>query len=199
MSSIQQQAQEALRAGNDLAVQAIDAIPPDAWPVIDIMMRVLIALALVWLVIALIAWWRRRAYNLTIAATARRNRKNQPGFLTVDHKARAAAIARGEAHAEDLDERDEAEAALAAADKPLNLAGRLAQAATFIMSIVTLLTGFSGAVFNVTRMGADIEQLSAGGKLQHLVTEYPLGCAVAVFVIGYNLWRYIADKKWKEA
>ena len=48
---------------------------------------------LLWLLLSLVAWWRRRAYNLTVASTARRSKKAQPDFLNVDKKARAKAKA----------------------------------------------------------------------------------------------------------
>lgn len=201
MSSMQDQARETLRATEDIARQAIERIPPDAWPIIDTMMKVLIGLALVWLVLALIGWWRRRAYNLTIASTASRNKKGQPGFLKVDHEGRADAIARGEAHEDQLQEREreEALAALKAAAEPLSIMGRFAKLATLAMSVITLATGFSGAIFNVTNMGAYLEEAGAAGRIEYLLTEHPIGTAVAVFVIGYNIWRYVADKKWEKA
>ena len=94
---------------------AIDRIPPEAWPLIDIACKVTVAIALVWIFLALVAWWRRRAYNLTIASTAKRNKDAQPDFLTVDKKAREAAIERGAAHEADLTERERQEAIAAAA------------------------------------------------------------------------------------
>ena len=201
MSSIQDRAKETFRATQEVANAAIAQIPPDAWPIIDLMMKVLIGLALVWLVLSLIGWWRRRAYNLTIASTAARNKKAQPGFLTVDHDAREAAIQRGAAHDDALDkrERDDALAALKAAAAPLTLAGKIARSATLVMAVFTLLTGFSGAVFNVTTMGNYLKEAGAAGRIEYLLTEHPFGCAVAVFVIGYNIWRFVADKKWEKA
>jgi hypothetical protein len=198
---MQEQAQDALRVTEEAARLAIDRIPPDAWPLIDLMMKVLVGFAIVWLVLSLIGWWRRRAYNLTIASTAGRNKKAQPGFLSVDHDAREDAILRGEAHEDMLKkrERDEALAALKAAAGPLTLAGKFAKAATFIMSVITLVTGFGGAVFNVTNMSRTLEDAGTAGKIEWVLTTYPIGSAVVVFVIGYNVWRYAADKKWEKA
>ena len=198
---MQNRAADAMRSAGDAAQQAIDAIPPDAWPVIDQMMRVLIVLFAVWLVLSLIAWWRRRAYNLTVASTAARNKQARPGFLKVDHEAREAAIRRGEAHADLLDQReaDEMAAALKASAGPVGMLEKLARFATLLMSIFTLLTGFSGAIFNVTSMGRYIEEAGVAGRIEYLLTEHPIGCAVAVFVIGFNIWRYFAEKKWEGA
>ncbi|MEN7535684.1 hypothetical protein [Aurantiacibacter flavus] len=211
MSSMQEQAQDAMRsagAGAEtaareagrLAQDAIDRIPPDAWPIIDQSMRILTVVTIVWLVLALVAWWRRRAYNLTVAASARRNKKARPEFLKVDKKAREAALARGEAYEEALEEREaeEARAVLRAAAGPVGWLEHIARLATLAMSIFTLITGFTGAIFNVTRVGDYLEQAGTEGKLEYLITEYPLGCTVAVLVIAYNIWRYFAEKKWKK-
>jgi len=201
VSSMQDQAQEALRATEQVARQAIDNIPPEAWPLIDLMMRITVGLAAAWLVLAMIAWWRRRAYNLTIASTASRNKKAQPGFLTVDHEARADAIGRGEAHDEALGEReaDEALAALKAAAGPVTMLSRIARLATLGMSVITLLTGFSGAIFNISKMGEYVEEASAVGRLELVITQHPVGTAVTVFVVAYSIWRFITDKKWEKA
>lgn len=199
---MQDRAQQGIESARTGIQNAIEQIPPEAWPIIDLMMQILVGLFIVWLALALIAWWRRRAYNLTIASTARRNRKAQPDFLSVDQKARRKAMERGEAHAKALDDReaaaDDALAALKAAKEPVTIASRVASAATLVMSIFTLLTGITGAVFNVTRMGDYVEQASAADRLLYLVQEHPIGTAVAVFVIGFNAWRYFADEKWKK-
>lgn len=181
--------------------RAIDQIPPDAWPVIDIMTRVLIGLTVAWIILALIAWWRRRAYNLTVASTAKRRKKAQPDFLSVDEKARKKAIERGDDYEDQLAkrEREEARAALAATKEPVTIATRVARLATLLMSVFTLLTGFSGAILNVTRMGEYLEEASAWERIEYLFTEYTLGFVVAIFVISYNIWRYIAEKQWEKA
>ncbi|MEL7190173.1 MAG: hypothetical protein AAGK17_11520, partial [Pseudomonadota bacterium] len=162
MSSVQEQAAEGLRAAQEGVNQAIDRIPPDAWPFIDILFRITIALAVLWVVLSLIGWWRRRAYNLTVASTAGRNKKAQPDFLNIDEKARKEQIKAGERHEDVLEEREkeEALAVLKAAKEPVTLASRLASMATFLMSIITLITGFSGAILGVGRIG---DQLKAAG------------------------------------
>ncbi|MEM6908642.1 MAG: hypothetical protein AAF494_08175 [Pseudomonadota bacterium] len=201
MRSVQQQAADSLRAAQDGVQQAVDQIPPDAWPFIDLLFKITIALALLWLALSLIGWWRRRAYNLTIASSAGRNTKAQPDFLSVDEKARSEAVKAGERHEKALSERerDEALAALKAAKEPVTLASRLASAATFVMSLFTLVTGFSGAILGVGRIGGYLEQATASGRIEYILREHTLGCAIVVFVIGYQVWRFIAEKKWKKA
>ena len=201
MSSIQDQAEESVRAAQQGAQQVIEQIPPDAWPLIDLMFRITMGLALVWLLLSLIGWWRRRAYNLTVASTAKRNKKAQPEFLSVDEKARKEAIDRGRGHEEALAKReaDEALATLKAAKEPITWASRMASAATFLMSLFTLLTGFSGAIFGVGRLGGYLEEATTSGRLEYVLREHTIGCAIVAFVIGYHIWRFIAEEKWKKA
>lgn len=179
--------------------QVIDRIPPEAWPLIDTLFRITVVVALVWLLLALVAWWRRRAYNLTVASTARRSEKAQPDFLRVDDKARKAAIERGEAHEELLDkrERDEALAALKAAKDPLNFGQRLAGFAAAAMSVFTLATVIIGAVTNVPRMGQALQSVSSFEKIRIIVSNHWLGTLIALFVIGWHLYKYFSDRKWK--
>lgn len=194
-------AERGLDTARRTAEAAIDRIPPDAWPWIDLLFNIVIGLFIVWIVLSLVAWWRRRAYNLTIASTAKARKKAQPDFLSVDKKDRERQIARGDAHEEALDERDreEALAALKAAKEPLTIGARIAKMATFLMSIFTLLTGFSGTIISVGRIGDNIEDLTAAGRIQYLIQEHPVGVAVCLFVIGFQVWKYFSDEKWKKS
>lgn len=178
---------------------AIDRIPPEAWPLIDLAFKITAGIVVVWIALALFGWWRRRAYNLTVASTAKRNKRAQPDFLHVDTKAREAAIARGEAHEDELDEREAREAAIAAGGDPVSAGRRIAQLAALLMSIFTLLCGIMGAVGNVGAMEAQVKNLTASGKIQYLVTQHPIGTAIVLLVIGYNVWHYIQHRKWQEA
>ena len=179
----------------------IDRIPPDAWPLIDTLFRITMVVTAVWLAFALVAWWRRRAYNLTIASTAGRSEKAQPDFLRVDQKARDAAIARGEAHEDYLEdrEREEAAAALKAAKGPLNLSQRLAGLAAFLMSLFTLSTMVFGTVTNVSKMGDALESVGSVEKIRMVVAEHWLATIIAALVIAWHIYKYFADRRWKEA
>jgi hypothetical protein len=197
---MKQQAQQGLEMARDTVEGAIERIPPDAWPMIDVMFKITIGLLAVWILLALVAWWRRRAYNLTVASTHKRSKKAQPDFLSVDQKAREKAIERGEAHEEELDDRDqaEAEAALAAAGKPVGLAKRLASIATTAMSIFTLLTAISGAALNVGKMDEQVKQLTASGKIEYLLQEHTFGVIVVLLIIAFQVWKFFNKEKWKE-
>lgn len=178
---------------------AIDRIPPEAWPLIDIVAKVTVAVALVWIFLALVAWWRRRAYNLTIASTAKRNKDAQPDFLTVDRKAREAAIERGAAHEAELTERERLEALAEAERKGLNKTTNLARLAALFMSLFTLACSIMGVVANVGAMEKSVQSLTASGKIQYIIAAHPIATVIVVLVIGYNLWHYIQHRKWEDA
>ncbi|HOZ28878.1 MAG TPA: hypothetical protein PK080_16035, partial [Hyphomonadaceae bacterium] len=82
---------------------------------------------LLWVTVVIVAIWlassifihlRRRATNLTSTHQAKVDKNATPDFMSVDHKAREAAIKRGEVFDKELTEREKAEAA-AAAGKPV--------------------------------------------------------------------------------
>ena len=74
--------------------ETLDQIPPEAWPLITLLLNVTMAVAAVWLALTVFVWWRRSASNLTPVQSAGKNKAAQPDFLKVDHAAREAAIAR---------------------------------------------------------------------------------------------------------
>jgi hypothetical protein len=176
---------------------AIDRIPPEAWPLIDVAAKITVAVALVWIFLGLIAWWRRRAYNLTIASTAKRNKKAQPDFLTVNKEAREDAIERGKAHEADLTERERLEAL--AATSGLTKGSHFARLATLLMSLFTLACSVMGVVGNVGAMEKSVQNLTASGKIQFIIMQHPIASVIIVLVIGYNVWHYFHHRKWEEA
>ncbi|MEO5938003.1 MAG: hypothetical protein ABIQ43_03225 [Sphingomonas sp.] len=178
---------------------AIDRIPPEAWPLIDIAYKVTLAVVALWIFLALVAWWRRRAYNLTIASTARRNKKAEPDFLHVDKEAREAAIERGHEHETELTERERVEAEVAAGRDPVDLSKRIAKMAALLMSVFTLVCSFLGVVGNVGAMEKSVQNLTASGKIQYVITEHPIGTIIVVLVIAYNVWDYFTNRKWEAA
>ena len=45
--------------------ETLDRIPPEAWPLIDLLLNVTMIVAAVWLAITIFVLWRRQASNLT--------------------------------------------------------------------------------------------------------------------------------------
>lgn len=178
----------------------LDQIPPEAWPLIDILFNLTMAATGIWLAITVFVWWRRSASNLTPVNAAEKNRKADPDFLKVDHKARAEAIERGEAFDKEI-ERREREAELAkerAGRTPLSFSQRAARFLSFFMSLFTLATMIFGAIFQVTRMGQMMQQYSTLERITTVVQSHPISFTVATLVIVFQVYRFFVDRKWQE-
>lgn len=169
--------------------QTLEKIPPEAWPIIEILFNVTMAAAGVWLALTVLVIWRRHSSNLTPVNAASRNKKAHPDFLKVDQKARAEAIKRGDMHEQALDRRDaaeaEAEARANAASRrePASFAQRIAGLVTFIMSVFTLLSIITSSVFTVSRMGDMMGGATAWDRVVAIVSAHPIAVTVCSVII----------------
>lgn len=180
---------------------ALDQIPPEAWPLIDILFNVTMAATGIWLAITVFVWWRRSASNLTPVNAATKDKSAQPDFLKVDEKARAEAIARGEAFDKEIERRErKAERARTRTGvrAPLTITQRLARFLSFFMSLFTLATMIFGAVFQVSRMGQIMEQYSTADRILTVIQTHPISFTVATLVIVFQVYRFFVDRKWQE-
>ena len=177
----------------------LDRIPADAWPLVDRLIQITVAVSAIWLALSIFVYWRRRAANLTPVTAPRPNKKAQPDFLNVDHQARREAIARGEAFEEKLQEREAEEARLAAlaALGTATSAGRLARLASLVMSVFTLTMMVLGAMMNIGKMGELMQQYSTGEKIAAVVRNHPIGTAVLVLVIFAALFQFFNERRWR--
>ena len=178
---------------------AINSVPPEAWPLIDLLFRITIVVTLLWLVWTLFIVLRRRASNLTAIRSAAVNRRASPDFLEIDTKARKAALARGEAYDKVLDKREEVEAAAARRDlrRKETFVAKLGRLVSFGMAVFSLATMISGTVFQVSIMGSYWEKYSAGERLMNVFQEYPIGVTVTVAVILFNIVTFITNRRWE--
>lgn len=184
--------------------ETLQQIPPEAWPIIDILFNVTMAAAGIWLALTVFVIWRRHASNLTPVNATSRNHKAQPDFLKVDQKARAEAIKRGDAHEKALDRRDaeevraEAKANSALRRKPLTFAQRLAGLVTFVMSVFTLFSIVTTSIFTVSRMGDMVGEMSAVDRMVAIVMAHPIAvsvCLLIIFARIYTQFFMIAKKE----
>ncbi|MFN3313820.1 MAG: hypothetical protein ACK46Q_10165 [Hyphomonas sp.] len=189
--------------------ETLDRIPPEAWPIIDILFNVTMAAAGIWLAITVFVVWRRHSSNLTPVHAASRSRKAQPDFLKVDHKARAAAIKRGEAHEAGLDMRDaeeaKAEAAAAAAaaaaakvKEPATFAQRIAGLVTFLMSLFTLISIIVSSVFTITRMGDYVGEYTAWERFTAIILQHPIAFTICLLIILARIYTQFFPSAKKE-
>lgn len=180
--------------------ETLNQIPPEAWPLIDLLFNLTMAATGIWLAITVFVLWRRASSNLTPVHAAEKSRKAQPDFLKVDKKARAEALERGEAFDKEL-ERREREAARAEARRkrgPITIGQHLARFVSFFMSLFTLATMIFGAIFQVTRMGDMMKEYSTAERLMTVIQNHPISFTVATLVIGFQVYRFISDRNWQE-
>lgn len=181
--------------------ETLDKIPPEAWPLIELLFNLTILTVVAWLTITVFVWWRRSASNLTPVNAAEKNKKAEPDFLSVDTSAREAAEARGEAFGKDLD-RQEKEAAKAAArgGRPArSTTQHIAGLVSFLMSLFTLATMIFGAIWQVSRMGQLMQEYSTAERIFAVIQNHPISFSVAVLVIGFQIFRFFSDRQWKES
>lgn len=178
--------------------ETLDRIPPEAWPLIDLLLNITMVVAAIWLVLTIFILWRRNASNLTPVQAAGRKGDAQPDFLNVDHGAREAAIARGQAYDATLDKREAEARAREAGRRPVSLAGRLAGIISLLMSLFTLATMIYGAIFQVSRMGSLMEEYSSVERMGAVIANHPIAFAVTTLVIVVHVYRFVKRRQWQE-
>ena len=168
-------------------------VPPE-W--LDYLLWATVAITAIWVISSLFIYMRRKASNLTPVNAANAKKSAAPDFLKVDHKAREAAIARGEAYDEQLAarERAEAEAAGEIEKQPVGILARLSGIAAFLFSLFSLAGGLFGAIWQMDRM---TDTLGSSDKLMLIVQKYPIPVAIVAFVILYQIVTFITERKWE--
>jgi len=175
-------------------------IPTEAWPILDVLFNLTCAAAGIWLAITAFVLWRRAASNLTPVNVPEKNKRAQPDFLSVDKKARAEAIARGESFEDELDRRDRDEARQAARNALSSTSltarsGRIAGWISFVLALFSLLTGALGVIFNVIRFEGYSADYGSVEKIAGLFIAYPIPSAVAVVIIILKIAHFIIERR----
>lgn len=173
---------------------AIENIPPEAWPMIGLALNTAAILAVVWVLISLFVHFRRRSSNLTPVEAARRKKSAQPDFLSVDHAKRAAALERGDAFESELQRREAAEAPTGTraekVNKPLSIFGLIARLLSLVVSVFSLATVITGTTWQVSRMGDMIKEYNTVERITAVVTAYPVSSSIAAIVILFHIYQF---------
>jgi hypothetical protein len=144
-------------------------LPPAVAAWTDRIVYILLGLALLWIILKIIGFFMRRAYNLTAAETTR-SKNLKPDFLKVDHAQREELIERGKEF--DL-----------AHEQPVEKA---ATAARFGVILSALITFGSAAFFALGRI-EDYDQtwqkLTTINKFGAIIKSHPVGFIVAILII----------------
>jgi len=178
--------------------QTLQQIPPEAWPIIDLLFNVTMAAAGIWLAVTAFVIWRRHASNLTPVNAAERNRKAQPDFLKVDKKAREEAIERGDDFEKSLDRRDVAEAKAASRLKPAKTVQKVAGAAAFIMSIFTVLSVIASSVFTLHGVGRVASEFSTWERARGMIEDHPIAFTICLLIIFARIYTHFFPPEKKE-
>lgn len=167
--------------GSELNGETLDTI-------LQVLSWLVVAFGGMWLVTSVIGYMHRRAYNLTRAESGG-GKPITPDFLKVDKKKRDAAIARGEAYSEVLEQR----AAVAAS--PASKAEFWSRAAALITATFTLLGAVVGTLTRVESLEEGARQLSSLDTFTGIVRDHPIGTTIAVIVIGANIVVFVKATK----
>lgn len=158
-----------------------------------------VAIVVVWLASSIFIHLRRRATNLTSAHQAKVDKHATPDFMSVDQKARDAAVKRGETYDRELTERAKAEAAAAAGAPVKKSNATLLQSVAGIASFLFSLFSLAGVIVNVfTQMDRMNNQIGKSDQIFAAVMKYPIPTAICAFVLVYTLWYWVSNKKWLE-
>lgn len=157
------------------------------------------AFAALWLISTIFIHMRRSATNLTSAQQAGVRKDAAPDFLKVDHKARDEAMKRGEAFDQELVEREKAEAAAAAGQKPkkepVGVLKMISGIAAFLFSLFTLVGAIVGTFRTLDGAGVQLSKLDQVGAI---ITQHPIPSMICIFVIGYTVFVWVTQKKWTQ-
>lgn len=144
-------------------------IPPAAAVWIDRIVYIFLGLVLLWIVLKVIGFFMRRAYNLTPAGTAK-SKNLKPDFLKVDHAQRQELIDRGRQF--DI-----------AYEPPVE---KVATAARFGVIFSALISFGTAAFFAFGRI-EDYDQtwrkLTSFDKFGAILQSHPIGFIIAILII----------------
>ncbi len=187
-------------AGSEITLEGAMA---GEWDVLGIpgtyLMWIAVGFAAIWLASTVFIHMRRRATNLTSAQQASVRKDAAPDFMKVDHKAREAAMKRGETYDQELVEREKAEAAAAAGapskKEPVGLVKMISGIAAFLFSLFTLVGAIIGTFRTLDGAGVQLSKLDQVGAI---ITQNPIPSLICIFVIGYTIYIWVSEKKWTQ-
>lgn len=152
------------------------------------------ALFVLWLAATVVRAMHRRAYNLTKAETAPAT-AGRPRFLAVDEKARAEALARGDAYERPTDGAPPAAAPPPTGQSATNLWGLFSR----LGAVIIALAHVGVAVVSVTAMLKDanevMQDVSAMDCVRAVVTRYWFGLLLGLIVIIAEVVQFFRARK----
>jgi hypothetical protein len=158
-------------------------IPEQISNLIALLLWVMVGLAVLWVVLSVLRYMHRRAYNLTPAETA--HAKNiKPDFLTVDHAKRDKAMAGGAAF--------DAVRAGVPEDGKVATSSKITRLAVFGAALVSFLTAAAAALLKVETIQEFYDKLGSWDRFVAILSTYKIGFAIAAVIIVLNLILFLA-------
>jgi hypothetical protein len=149
-------------------------IPAAVFDWLGPLLGVLMAVVVLWAVLAILSYLKRRAYGLSPVETGGR-RDIKPDFLKVDHAARQAQVKRGERLA--------AEGAAGEPAAQYAKALSITRIAGIFLAISTFVTAAVFAVMRIEIIEAAWQKYSVWERFVAIVEEYPVGFGIAAIII----------------
>ncbi|MCP3915248.1 MAG: hypothetical protein GY711_06815 [bacterium] len=167
---------------------------PELEPWLRLILGCTVGVAALWLAVLVFVSWRRSLMNLTPVTAAPVNPNAQPRFLIRDREARALALERADAFAQELQIQKERAERTEQHDSSVT---RFAGFASLFMATFSLAAMIAGAVWQVTWIGTVWERYSASERLVSVMKSHPLAFSVCVLVITYHVVSFFVERKWR--
>ncbi len=181
----------------DLIMPMNIQIATEAAPWFRFLLFATFGIAFLWLALLVFISWRRGATNLTPVTLPSTKSGAQPSFLTIDREAHLAALGRADAYDRKLMDREERDRANKRESQRSKGALRVASLASLFMSIFSLATLISGAVWQVTWIGTVWNRYTAGERIAAVLRTHPVAFGVCSTVICYHIISFFVDRKWR--
>lgn len=165
-----------------------------SWMNVDLFLNITLIVTAIWLIMTVFILWRRHVTNLTVVEAAEPNKKIKPAFLKADKKARAEALKRGDAYADELTRRETA-AESDSSDQRLSFAQRIIGIGAFVLAASSLLVIAAGSMFPSSLPGQWLSHYSSEGRIFEVVQANPITIPVSLLVIGCCIGRYFIGRK----
>tara|TARA_R110002126_G_scaffold16625_3_gene66311 strand:- start:7360 stop:7923 length:564 start_codon:yes stop_codon:yes gene_type:complete len=178
----------------------IQTLPETAtW--LELLLKTTIVIASAWLLYSIFVLWRRSATNLTPVTAPGVSGAALPDFLAVDKVARKEALERGDAYEAMLKKREReasqrAEQIATQTTKSSRFSG-FASATSLIMSVFSLTTMITGAVWQVSWIGAVFDNYSTFERIAAVFKAHPFAFSMCAFVILYHIVQFFLGRQWR--
>jgi len=173
------------RNNNELGWELENGLAELSWAgsLLQILVYVVVVGFVLWMVLSLIGYFHRRAYNLTVSESARGGKS--PDFL--DNTGRSERIRE---KAKPFDERMAAEAAARSATSTDKFCS-LVRSVTSLASILTFVVAIIGAVARIQMYDSFVENVSSLQHFINIIKTYLIGATVAGVIILVQLIRVV--------